>query len=95
MQQAPRSPHGDGGAVTVGGGEMPAAEYSPTQVAHLLRVSTRTVLRWFDSGRLTGYRQPRTQRRRIPHGELVGFLKRHGLPLGPLQEPPGPNEGGA
>jgi two-component system, OmpR family, response regulator RpaA len=74
---------------------MPAAEYSPTQVAHLLRVSTRTVLRWFDSGRLPGYRQPRTQRRRIPHDELVEFLKRHGMPLGPLQEQPGPNEGSA
>jgi excisionase family DNA binding protein len=74
---------------------MAATEYSPAQVAQLLRVSTRTVLKWFDSGLLPGYRQPRTQRRRIPHGELVEFLRRYKLPLGPLQDRAEPDEVGA
>jgi two-component system, OmpR family, response regulator RpaA len=74
---------------------MVATEYSPTQVAHLLRVSTRTVIRWFDSGRLPGYRQPRTRRRRIPHRELVEFLRRYNLPWKHLQEGAAPDETGA
>jgi excisionase family DNA binding protein len=65
---------------------MAAQEYSPRQVAELLRVSTRTVLRWFDSGRLPGYRCPMSQRRRIPHADLLSFLKQHNLPVPALLE---------
>ncbi len=64
---------------------MPSKEYTPRQVAEMLRVSTRTVLRWFDSGRLPGYRRPGSQHRRIPHAALLDFLRRHNLPLAGVQ----------
>jgi excisionase family DNA binding protein len=60
---------------------MAAKEYTPRQVAEMLQVSTQTVLRWFDSGRLPGYRRPTSRRRRIPHADLLRFLKQHNLPL--------------
>ena len=65
---------------------MALKEYTPSQVAQRLRVSTGTVLRWFDSGRLPGYRHPKTRRRRIPHRDLVAFLKRYHLPLAGLED---------
>ncbi len=55
-------------------------------VARICRVASRTVSKWFDSGQLRGYRIPGSQDRRIPREELVKFLKRHGMPLGELEE---------
>ena len=42
--------------------------------------------KWFDSGRLRGYRIPGSQDRRIPREQLIRFLKEHGMPLGELEE---------
>lgn len=53
-------------------------------VARICRVAHRTVHKWFDSGRLKGYRIPGSQDRRIPRADLIRFLKEHGLPLGHL-----------
>jgi DNA-binding response OmpR family regulator len=44
------------------------------------------VSKWFDSGRLRGYRIPGSQDRRIPREQLIKFLKEHGMPLGELEE---------
>jgi DNA-binding response OmpR family regulator len=44
------------------------------------------VSKWFDSGRLRGYRIPGSQDRRIPREHLIKFLKEHGMPLGELEE---------
>jgi DNA-binding response OmpR family regulator len=44
------------------------------------------VSKWFDSGRLRGYRIPGSQDRRIPREHLIKFLKDHGMPLGELEE---------
>jgi two-component system response regulator RpaA len=44
------------------------------------------VSKWFDSGRLRGYRIPGSQDRRIPREHLIRFLKEHGMPLGELEE---------
>jgi excisionase family DNA binding protein len=60
---------------------MAAKECTPRQVAEMLQVSLQTVLRCFDSGRLPGYRRPKSQHRRIPHANLLNFLKQHNLPL--------------
>lgn len=49
------------------------------QVAHLCAVAPRTVSKWFDSGRLRGYRIPGSHDRRIPRAELVAFLREHGM----------------
>ena len=55
--------------------------YSTGQVANICKVAPRTVSKWFDSGRLKGYRIPGTQDRRIPHEHLIKFLKEHGMPF--------------
>lgn len=69
-----------------GGRRMVLNEYTPSQVAQRFRVSTRTVIRWFDSGRLPGYRHPKTKHRRIPHKDLIEFLKRYNLPVAGLED---------
>ena len=56
------------------------------QVAKICKVAPRTVSKWFDSGRLRGYRIPGSQDRRIPREQLIRFLKEHGMPLGELEE---------
>lgn len=54
--------------------------YSTGQVARLLGVSRPTVIEWFDSGILRGNRLPGGSRdRRIPHINLVAFMRVHGF----------------
>ena len=40
--------------------------FTTGQVAKICKVAPRTVSKWFDSGRLKGYRIPGSQDRRIP-----------------------------
>lgn len=54
------------------------------QVAKICSVAPRTVSKWFDSGRLRGYRIPGSKDRRIPVQQLVRFMRTHGIPLGGL-----------
>lgn len=65
------------------------------QVAKICKVAPRTVSKWFDSGRLRGYRIPGSQDRRIPRKYLMEFLETHNLPTDDLQpketEPETPN----
>lgn len=60
--------------------------FTTGQVAEICQVAPRTVSKWFDSGRLRGYRIPGSRDRRIPRESLMTFLKENGLPLGKLQE---------
>ena len=60
--------------------------FTTGQVAKICKVAPRTVSKWFDSGRLKGYRIPGSQDRRIPREYLIKFLKEHGMPLGELEE---------
>jgi two-component system, OmpR family, response regulator RpaA len=60
--------------------------FTTGQVAKICKVAPRTVSKWFDSGRLKGYRIPGSQDRRIPREQLVRFLKEYGMPLGDLEE---------
>src|SRR5262249_27721695 len=60
--------------------------YTTGEVARICQVAPRTVSKWFDSGRLRGYRIPGSQDRRIPRDELIKFLRAYGLPLGELEE---------
>ena len=72
--------------VPAAGKEISMKTYTTGQVAKLCDVSGRTVAKWVDLGRLKGYRIPCSLDRRIPHEDLVSFLKDHGMPLGDLED---------
>jgi len=55
------------------------------EVARICHVAPRTVSKWFDSGKLRGYRIPGSRDRRIPLGQLVQFMRAHGMPLRALE----------
>jgi excisionase family DNA binding protein len=55
--------------------------FTTGQVAKFTRVAPRTVSKWFDSGKLKGYRIPGGQDRRVPRAELIRFLRDNGMPL--------------
>ena len=63
--------------------------YTTGEVADICHVSARTVCKWFDTGRLKGFRMPGSQDRRIPEDDLEEFLERHGVSeyLVPSQPP--------
>lgn len=60
--------------------------FTTGQVAKICKVAPRTVSKWFDTGRLRGYRIPGSQDRRIPREYLIQFLKEHGMPVGDLED---------
>ena len=60
--------------------------FTTGQVAKICQVAPRTVSKWFDSGRLRGYRIPGSQDRRIPRKELIRFLKENQMPIPTLLE---------
>ncbi|HUU22790.1 MAG TPA: helix-turn-helix domain-containing protein [Phycisphaerae bacterium] len=55
------------------------------EVARICHVAPRTVSKWFDSGKLQGYRIPGSRDRRIPLNELIQFMRHHGMPLRELE----------
>src|SRR5438034_341761 len=60
--------------------------FTTGQVAKICKVAPRTVSKWFDTGKLKGYRIPGSQDRRIPREALIRFLKENSMPLGALEE---------
>jgi excisionase family DNA binding protein len=53
-------------------------------VARICNVAPRTVSKWFDNGRLKGYRIPGSKDRRIPLNELIRFMRVHNMPTDEL-----------
>jgi hypothetical protein len=53
--------------------------YSIDEVREICKVSPRTAIGWFDSGKLKGYRVPGSQERRIPYDRLIAFMKEYNL----------------
>lgn len=53
------------------------------QVAKICSVTIRTVIKWFESGRLKGYKIPESKDRRIPRENLRRFLIENGIPHDP------------
>jgi len=51
------------------------------EVARICHVAPRTVSKWFDTGKLRGYRIPGSRDRRIPVDQLVAFMRAHEMPL--------------
>lgn len=60
--------------------------YTTGEVAKICQVAPRTVSKWFDSGRLRGYRIPGSQDHRIPKDQLIRFLKENQMPLNGLEQ---------
>jgi excisionase family DNA binding protein len=60
--------------------------FTTGQVAKICHVAPRTVSKWFDTGKLKGYRIPGSQDRRIPREQLIRFMKDNHIPLGTLEE---------
>lgn len=55
--------------------------YTTGEVARICNVTIRTVIKWFESGELQGFKIPNSRDRRIPRDSLIEFMKRHGMPL--------------
>ncbi len=55
------------------------------EVARICHVAPRTVSKWFDSGKLRGYRIPGSRDRRIPLQQLMQFMRAYGMPLDELE----------
>ena len=53
-------------------------------MAEICHVAPRTVSKWFDAGRLGGYRIPGSRDRRIPVEQLLAFMQAHGIPADAL-----------
>jgi excisionase family DNA binding protein len=51
------------------------------EVARLCHVAPRTVSKWFDTGKLRGYRIPGSRDRRIPIAQVQAFMRAHGIPM--------------
>ncbi len=59
--------------------------FTTGEAAKLCNVTIRTVIRWIDTGALSGYKVPGGRDRRVPRDRLIAFMRAHGLPLGPLE----------
>jgi two-component system response regulator RpaA len=55
--------------------------FTTGMAAKACRVAPRTVSKWFDAGKIGGYKLPGAEDRRIPRAELIRFMKAHGIPL--------------
>lgn len=61
--------------------------FTTGEAAEICKVSQQTIIRCFDSGRLTGFRVPGSRFRRIPRDELIRFMKENEIPLDALEGP--------
>jgi excisionase family DNA binding protein len=59
--------------------------FTTGEAAQVCKVSQQTIIRCFDSGRLTGFRVPGSKFRRIPREELIRFMRTNNIPLDPLE----------
>jgi len=59
--------------------------FTTGEAAQICKVSQQTIIRCFDSGRLTGFRVPGSKFRRIPRDELIRFMKANNIPLESLE----------
>ncbi|MBE0536105.1 MAG: response regulator [Phycisphaerae bacterium] len=51
------------------------------EAADICNVSQQTIIRCFDSGRLTGFRIPGSRFRRIPRESLIKFMRDNNMPM--------------
>jgi two-component system response regulator RpaA len=58
--------------------------YTTGEAARICNVTIRTVIKWFESGELKGFKIPNSRDRRIPSENLIEFMKKHEIPLNRL-----------
>ena len=61
--------------------------FTTGEAAQICKVSQQTIIRCFDSGRLTGFRVPGSKFRRIPREELIRFMRSNDIPIEQLEGP--------
>ena len=54
--------------------------FTTGEAAELCNVSQQTIIRCFDSGRLSGFRVPGSKFRRIPRVDLIRFMRENDIP---------------
>ncbi|MBC7836105.1 MAG: response regulator [Phycisphaerales bacterium] len=59
--------------------------FTTGEAADICKVSQQTIIRCFDSGRLSGFRVPGSKFRRIPRSELIRFMKANEIPTDILE----------
>ncbi len=59
--------------------------FTTGEVAKICNVTIRTVIKWFESGKLGGYKIPASKDRRIPRTELLRFMREHNMPTDSLE----------
>lgn len=55
--------------------------FTPGEVAKMCSVASRTVVKWFNSGLLPGFRIPGSKHRRVTRAHLAQFLKDNDMPV--------------
>ncbi len=60
--------------------------FTTGEVARLLGININTVIKWFDEKRLTGFRLPVSNERRIPISSLRRFMAENSIPMDLLNE---------
>lgn len=59
----------------------PKSSYTTGEIAEILGLNINTVIKWFDSGMLKGFRLPGSNERRVPFEALKDFMRTYNLPL--------------
>jgi excisionase family DNA binding protein len=77
--------HTEGSRRTAGRGRETLMEqkavYTTGEAAEICKLSQQTIIRCFDAGQLKGFRVPGSKFRRIPHDDLLAFMKENNIPL--------------
>lgn len=76
------APMGEDGRVET---DRPKDVLTTGDVARLCRVTIRTVIKWYDEGRLEGYRLPGSRDRRFTLRSVERFLRENDMPLDLLE----------
>ncbi len=58
--------------------------FTTGDVARICRVTINTVVKWFDTGEIKGYRVPSSRARRVARKDLLKFMRKHKLPMDEL-----------
>lgn len=61
--------------------------YTTGEVAKLLGININTVIKWFDEGKINGFRLPGSLERRITRTALLHFMQTNEIPMELLGEP--------